>query len=197
VLGYNRPISHHRVTAALHRVADAAGISKVTDHQLRHTLATQAVNRGMRLDAMTALLGPKTLAMTMVYARIADKSVADEYFANTEKVDALYGQPNRLADDDEGREMRELRTEMHRRRLGNGYCARQVGMDCHFKPPVRRRPTRDDRLLAARPHRNQPRHPARDDTLTTKATPRNRSSPGLFHTRTSLTGDDATMGQDR
>ena len=133
LLEHNRPISSHRVTAALRRTADAAGIGYVTAHQLRHTLATQAVNQGMSLDAIAALLGHKTLAMTMVYARIADKTVADEYFAVTEKVEALYGQPNQLASDDEGREMRKLRSEMHRRMLGNGYCARPVEMDCHFE----------------------------------------------------------------
>jgi len=133
LIEHKRPISHQRVTAALRRVADAAGIGNVTAHQLRHTLATQAVNRGMSLDAIAALLGHKTLAMTMVYARIADKTVAEEYFAVTEKVEALYGQPAQLASDEEGREMRKLRTEMHRRMLGNGYCARPVEMDCHFE----------------------------------------------------------------
>jgi integrase/recombinase XerD len=133
LIEHNRPISHHRVAAALRRVANVAGIGNVTAHQLRHTLATQAVNRGMSLDAIAALLGHKTLAMTMIYARIADKTVADEYFAVTEKVEALYGQPNQLASDDEGREMRKLRTEMHHRMLGNGYCARPVEMDCHFE----------------------------------------------------------------
>ena len=133
LLEHNRPISSHRVTAALRRTADAAGIGYVTAHQLRHTLATQAVNRGMSLDAIAALLGHKTLAMTMVYARIADKTVAEEYFTVTEKVEALYGQPSQLGSDDEGREMRKLRSEMHRRMLGNGYCARPVEMDCHFE----------------------------------------------------------------
>ena len=75
----------------------------------------------------------KTLAMTMIYARIADKTVADEYFAVTEKVEALYDQPRRLPADDEGSEMRKLRGEMHRRMLGNGYCARPVEMDYHFE----------------------------------------------------------------
>jgi integrase/recombinase XerD len=69
----------------------------------------------------------------MIYARIADKTVADEYFAVTEKVEALYDRPRRLASDDEGHEMRKLRSEMHRRMLGNGYCARPVEMDCHFE----------------------------------------------------------------
>ena len=57
LLEHNRPISHHRVTKALRRAADTAGIGTVTAHQLRHTLATQAVNRGMSLDAIAALLG--------------------------------------------------------------------------------------------------------------------------------------------
>ena len=61
--------------------------------------------------------------MTMVYARIADKTVADEYFAVTEKVEALYDKPRQLPAADEGSEMRKLRSEMHRRMLGNGYCA--------------------------------------------------------------------------
>ena len=29
--------------------------------------------------------------------------------------------------------MRHLRAEMHRRMLGNGYCARPVELDCHFE----------------------------------------------------------------
>jgi hypothetical protein len=129
----NRPITWGRVARALGRLAGEAGIGHVTPHQLRHTLATQAINRGMSLDAIAALLGHKTLAMTMVYARIADRTVAEQYFAVTEKVEALDDQPHALSADDEGSEMRRLRTEMHRRMLGNGYCARPVEMDCHFE----------------------------------------------------------------
>jgi integrase/recombinase XerD len=133
LLEHNRPITFHRVTNTLNRLSNQAGIGHVTAHQLRHTLATQAINRGMSLDAIAALLGHKTLAMTMVYARIADKTVAEEYFAVTEKVEALYDQPRHLPSDDEGSEMRRLRAEMHRRMLGNGYCARPVDLDCHFE----------------------------------------------------------------
>jgi integrase/recombinase XerD len=133
LLERNRPVTSLRVSTALDRISNQAGIGHVTAHQLRHTLATQAINRGMSLDAIAALLGHKTLAMTMVYARIADKTVAEEYFTVTEKVEALYDQPHRLPSDDEGTEMRKLRGEMHRRMLGNGYCARPVEMDCHFE----------------------------------------------------------------
>jgi site-specific recombinase XerD len=133
LLERNRPVTSLRVATALSRLSHEAGIGHVTAHQLRHTLATQAINRGMSLDAIAALLGHKTLAMTMIYARIADKTVAEEYFAVTEKVEALYDQPRQLPSGDEGAEMRKLRGEMHRRMLGNGYCARPVEMDCHFE----------------------------------------------------------------
>jgi len=133
LLARHRPITARRIAIALHRLGAKAGIGRVTPHQLRHTLATQAINRGMSLDAIAALLGHKTLAMTMVYARIADKTVADEYFKVTEKVEALYQHPRQLPATDEGTEMRRLRAEMHRRMLGNGYCARPVEMGCHFE----------------------------------------------------------------
>jgi hypothetical protein len=87
----------------------------------------------MPLEAIAALLGHRSMRMTMVYARIADRAVADEYFAVSEQVEALYDAPKALPGDAEGTETRKLRAEMHRRMLGNGYCARPVGLDCHFE----------------------------------------------------------------
>jgi len=128
-----RRVNTSRLATALQSVATAAGIGHVHPHQLRHTLATQAINRGMSLEAIAALLGHKSLSMTLVYARIADRTVADEYFAVSEKVEALYDQPRQLPADAEGTEMAKLRREAHRRMLGNGYCARPVELDCHFE----------------------------------------------------------------
>jgi hypothetical protein len=128
-----RQVNTSRLRTALISVATAAGIGHVTPHQLRHTLATQAINRGMSLEAIAALLGHKSMSMTLVYARIADRTVADEYFSVTEKVEALYDQPRQLPADAEGTEMAKLRREAHRRMLGNSYCARPVELDCHFE----------------------------------------------------------------
>ena len=128
-----RQISKQRVGDAVANAAQAAGIGRVTPHQLRHTLATQAINRGMSLEAIAALLGHKSMRMTMVYAKIANRTVADEYFSVSEKVEALYDAPRELPATAEGAEMRKLRAEMHRRMLGNGYWARPVGLDCHFE----------------------------------------------------------------
>lgn len=130
---HGRRVRRSRVARALDKVATAAGIGHVTPHQLRHTLATQAINRGMSLEALAALLGHKSLSMTLVYARIADRTVADEYFAVSEKVEALYDEAQALPAEAEGKKMSQLRREMDRRMLGNGYCARPVELDCHFE----------------------------------------------------------------
>ncbi len=130
---HGQRIGQTRVDRAVAKAARAAGIGHVSPHRLRHTLATQAINRGMSLEAIAALLGHRSMRMTMVYARIANRTVADEYFAVTERVEALYDAPRELPADAEGAEMRRLRAEMHQRMLGNGYCARPVGLDCHFE----------------------------------------------------------------
>ena len=119
-------LNRHQVTRIVNRVAAAAGVGHVHPHQLRHTLATQAINRGMRLEAVAALLGHRSLRMTMTYARIANKTVSDEYHAATAKVEALY------RNDLETPAMRELASE-HRRMLANGWCTRPRDMDCAFE----------------------------------------------------------------
>jgi hypothetical protein len=75
----------HRYVAS---VAKRAGVGHVHPHQLRHTLATQSINRGMSLEAIAALLGHRSMDMTLVYARISDDTVADAYFKVTEAVEA-------------------------------------------------------------------------------------------------------------
>ena len=55
----------HRYVAS---VAKRAGVGHVHPHQLRHTLATQSINRGMSLEAIAALLGHRSMDMTLTYA---------------------------------------------------------------------------------------------------------------------------------
>jgi hypothetical protein len=71
--------------------------------------------------------------MTLRYAKIASRTVADEYFAVTGKVEALYGQPAQLPGDAIGPKMARLR-RAHHRMLGNGYCTRPAELDCAFEP---------------------------------------------------------------
>jgi integrase len=127
-----RPLNRHVVTRMVNRVARRAGLGHVHPHQLRHTLATQAVNRGMRLEAIAALLGHRTLRMTIRYARIANRTVSDEYHAVSAKVEALYAAPPTLDADAEGPTMRRVRAE-HHRMLGNGWCTRPAELDCSYE----------------------------------------------------------------
>jgi len=74
----------------------------------------------------------RSMDMTLRYAKIANRTVADEYFAVTDQVDALYGQAPVLPADAIGPKMARLRRE-HHRLLGNGYCTRPAELDCAFE----------------------------------------------------------------
>ncbi|MEZ0167066.1 tyrosine-type recombinase/integrase, partial [Kineococcus sp. LSe6-4] len=137
-----KAMDRYSVTRVLNNVAAAAGLGHVHPHQMRHTLATQAINRGMSLEAIAALLGHHSMDMTLRYAKIANRTVADEYFAVTEKVEALYAARDSRDPDGEntalpasvaGPEMARLRREMHQRMLGNGFCTRPPALDCTFE----------------------------------------------------------------
>jgi len=123
-----RPLNRHVVTRMVQRIARAAGIGHVHPHQLRHTLATQAINRGMRIEAIGQLLGHRSLKMTAIYARMSDRNLAEQFRAVSDRIDALYA-PD---DDGETDQMRRLRVE-HTRLLGNGWCTRPKQMDCQFE----------------------------------------------------------------
>jgi site-specific recombinase XerD len=127
-----RALDRHTVTRLINKAGAAAGLAHIHPHQLRHTLATQAINRGMTLEAIAALLGHRSLDMTLRYAKIANRTVADEYFAVTEKVESLYQQGKPLPADTIGPRMARLRRE-HHRLLGNGYCTRPPELDCAFE----------------------------------------------------------------
>lgn len=75
---------------------------KVTPHMLRHTFATQLVNAGCRITSIQKLMGHRRLDATMVYARVYDRTVAEDYYAAMAAIEkrlevtmtALSPQPN-------------------------------------------------------------------------------------------------------
>ena len=133
VADHRGPLDRHQIGRIVKRVGRRAGVPGVHPHRLRHTLATQAINRGMRLEAIAALLGHRKMEMTLIYARIANRVVADEYAAVSAKIDALYGQPPELPADYESAGMARLRREAHARMLGNGLCTRPPELDCRLE----------------------------------------------------------------
>ena len=126
-----RPVDRRTAYRWVQAVARRAGIGPVHPHQLRHTLATQAINRGMSLEAIAALLGHRSMRMTMVYARISNRTVADEYFRVTAAVEANYSN-DQLPADTASHTMQRIAAD-HRRLLGNGHCTRPAALDCQFE----------------------------------------------------------------
>ena len=72
--------------ARLKAVGQRVGV-KVHPHRLRHTMATQLLNAGCRVTSLQKFLGHKELSTTMVYARVHDQTVADDYYAAMQKVE--------------------------------------------------------------------------------------------------------------
>ena len=120
-----QPFDRRTIHRYVERVAKRAGVGPVHPHQLRHTLATQCLNRGMSLEAIAALLGHRSPRMTLVYARISDTNVADQYFKATQAVEADAATPASATDGDSARTPRRL--------LANGHCTRPLELDCRFQ----------------------------------------------------------------
>ena len=131
-----RALDRHTVTRMINRAGAAAGLPHIHPHQLRHTLATQAINRGMSLEAIAALLGHRSLDMTLRYAKIASRTVADEYFAVSREsrspLRPARPAPRRRA----GPKMTRLRRE-HHRLLGNGWCTRPAAAGLRLRDHLR------------------------------------------------------------
>ena len=58
-----------------------------TIHCLRHTFASELLNAGMRLECLQKLLGHTSIEITRRYARLTDKTRADEYFAAMQRIE--------------------------------------------------------------------------------------------------------------
>jgi len=125
----------------MERISEAAGIEEhINPHRLRHTLATLAINRGMPLESVAALLGHRSLSMTMVYARIGNRTVQQEYAQVSQHLEDLCtrvelpGAQENLSSPAliEGTQMQKLRKDTWRL-LGNGYCTRPANVPCEYE----------------------------------------------------------------
>ena len=124
----HQPMDPRTIYRHVKAVARRAGVGHVHPHALRHTLATQCINRGMSLEAIAALLGHRSPRMTLVYARISDTTVAEQYFTATRALEAgsdtaAHAPTTPCA----------TPPQLHRRLLGNGHCTRPLELDCRFQ----------------------------------------------------------------
>lgn len=68
------PLTYSVVCRAWKRYCAEAGID-CTIHQLRHSYATDLINRGMRVEMVSKILGHKNLQTTQRYAMVSDQTI--------------------------------------------------------------------------------------------------------------------------
>lgn len=76
----NRPLCKDLVRDRVQAAGERVGV-KLSPHRLRHTYATQLLNAGCRVTSIQKLLGHRRLNSTMIYARVHDRTVAEDYYA--------------------------------------------------------------------------------------------------------------------
>ena len=125
-------LSARRIEEGLRKAVLTAGLTgsdgkslRVVPHQLRHTYATELLNAGISIPALMALLGHKTPAMALRYARLASSTLRRSYEEAIGKLrpripiafDNLPPVPEKVD---------WLASEMLKTRLPHGYCAREL-----------------------------------------------------------------------
>lgn len=71
----HRPLTSGGVTNAVLSAASHAGLTAVTAHRLRHTLATQMVRAGVPLPEISQVLRHRQLLTTAIYAKVDRESL--------------------------------------------------------------------------------------------------------------------------
>ena len=127
---FGKRVSDQTLRDELARACQAAGLPKATPHQLRHTWATALVNAGCSLQALMAMLGHVSAAMSLRYARLFDSTVRAEYeraLAQAKTmltVPAPNGQPTLPVTDITSGNADWKDTPLIKSRLSGGYCLR-------------------------------------------------------------------------
>ena len=80
------PVEKDLIRSRIKYAGARAGV-KVTPHMLRHTFGTQLVNAGCPITSIQKLLGHHDLSSTLIYARVHDRTVADDYYAAMARIE--------------------------------------------------------------------------------------------------------------
>jgi len=81
-----QPLKYERAWARIRRLGQAAGVEGLCPQRLRHTYATLLLNNGVQIDKLRRLMGHENINTTLIYARLADKTVEQQYQAAMERV---------------------------------------------------------------------------------------------------------------
>lgn len=82
----NEPVCKDLIYRRIKAAGERVGV-KVSPHRLRHTFGTQLLNAGCRVTSLQKLLGHRRLNSTMIYARVHDRTVAEDYYTAMAQVE--------------------------------------------------------------------------------------------------------------
>jgi site-specific recombinase XerD len=91
------------IRSRLHRYGQQAQV-EVSPHRLRHTLATRLLNEGMSITSLQRLLGHERLDTTLIYARVYDETVRQDYeraqarLSSSPLADELFNAPTKTVE---------------------------------------------------------------------------------------------------
>ena len=83
------PLSYNKALSLLRIFGQEAGIAHLYPLSLRHTYATTLLNNGITLNSLRLLMGHEHLSTTLIYARLADATVENQYLAAMQGVTNL------------------------------------------------------------------------------------------------------------
>jgi site-specific recombinase XerD len=81
-----RPLTYGWLYARACAWGEAAHVSHLTPHRLRHTFATRLINAGVPITSLQKLLGHDHLSTTQIYARVYDATVERDYRQAMERI---------------------------------------------------------------------------------------------------------------
>ena len=83
------PLCYSSARSRFHTYLTRAKLTEkgYTVHALRHTMASELLNAGMRLDCLQKLMGHQDIEMTGRYARLTDRTRREEYFRAMERIE--------------------------------------------------------------------------------------------------------------
>ncbi|MBI3942398.1 MAG: tyrosine-type recombinase/integrase [Chloroflexi bacterium] len=82
----NQPVKKDLLHCRIKYAGERVGV-QVSPHRLRHTCATQLLNAGCRVTSIQKVLGHRRLNSTMIYARVHDRTVAEDYYTAMAQVE--------------------------------------------------------------------------------------------------------------
>jgi integrase len=77
------------VSARLRQLGKKAQVEPVSPPRLWHTLATLLVNQGMPITSLQKFLGHQDLDTTLIYARVFDETVRQQFAAAMAQIEAV------------------------------------------------------------------------------------------------------------